>query len=294
MKLSEFIASMATKFNIDTTNPVFADILSSSVDVPDPVATMFVSNNSLMTLEAAKNNNTLKMHFRATVLDGLDRSLDTIMSELQLPEEITAEIKGHASTFDRVPALVKKVKEFEALKATATGKDKTDLTAKINELNQKIADTVNSGNAALVERQKLHEAEMADFMLNSKIASRKLDTSRFSPELMQTIARQTVDAELAKKGVKIVNQNRNLVLKQAQDEGLDYYENSQPVLLDSLIDQVLANNKLLAVTDQNPAPGGNILGFQPTPPVPGNSQVVRSNMSSKLDAALNDYTSGTR
>lgn len=293
MKLSDFIAAMALKFNIDTSNPAFADILSSAVDVPDSVATMFVSNNSLMTAEAAKNNSALKMHFRAAALGPLDRSVEDVMAELELPEEIRAEIKGNNNTYEKIPALMRKIKEYEAQKSTASGKDKTDLTTKINELNQKVAEAVNTSNSALAERDKVHAEEIKDLILNSKIASRKLDTSRFDMDLMLSLARQKVDSELVKKGAKIVNQNRTLVLKQVQDDGLDYYENSQPMDIDTLIDQVLANNKLLAVTGQPPAPGANPLGFPPLPPVPGQPRIVHTGMQSKLDIAMNDYKQGT-
>jgi hypothetical protein len=289
MKLGEFIAGLSVKFNIDTTQPAFADILSSAVDVPDTVATLF-NNTQLLTLDAAKNNNTLKMHFRHDVLGPIDRSLEAMMTEFQLPDEITAEIKGNNNTYERIPTLMRKLREFEAAKATAATKDKPELTAKINELNQKIAEITAAGNTAVAEKEKQHTEEMKDLILNSKIANRKLDTSRFPPELMLSIARQAFDNEVLKKGAKVLNENRNLVLKQAQDEGLDYYENSQLVTIDAMIDQVLATNKLIAVTDPNPATDNTQGQRRPLPPVPGAN---RSTMTSKLDIAMNDYQKGT-
>jgi len=290
MKLGIFLASVATKFGIDTTSPEFAEVLASGTEIPDNIANLYVNNNGLMTLEAAKNNPLLKNHFTATVLNPIDSNLDALMTEFELPDEIKAELKGNPNTYQRVPAVVRKIQELIIQRAGASGKAKDDLTNQINALQQKLATSETAMQTTLAQKEEAHMNEMKDLLLDAIISGKKLNTSAFPAETIKMIARKFVDDALVNKGVKIKNVNRTLQLKQAAEEALDYYENNAPVSVDSFVEQVLANNKLLAVTDQSTATG--TMGFPPQLPNTRTSpSVPLAGMSTKLDRAMADYNS---
>lgn len=295
MTIGAFIGAILPKLGINTADADLAEALALGLDFPDNLANPIVTKINaapLLTLEAARNNPDLKNKFKAEALNGMDSALATLMSELQLGEDVVSEINGTGNTYQKVPALVKKIKELEVAKAAAASKDKPELTQQINALNQKLAEIQTSSATALAQKEQQHLDEMTELLLDGKIRSKNLNTSVFPADTVVALARLKLTEELQNKGVKIKNVNRTLQLKQAAEEGLDYYENNTPVTIDSMIEQVLANNKLLAVS--GPTPPVNTTGLPPIfqPSAPG-SNTPRTGMASKLDTALAAFQTGS-
>lgn len=296
MTIGAFIGAILPKLGIDTTSADLAEVLALGLDIPDAMAVPLVSRITavpLLTMEAARNNQELKNRFKAEALNGVDSTLSSLMTEFQLSEDIVNEINGTGNTFQKIPALVKKIQALENAKSTAASKDKPELTNQINALNQKLAELQASNATTLAQKEQQHLDEMTELLLENTIRSKNLNTSVFPIDTVATLARLKVNEELAKRGVKIKNVNRTLQLKQAAEEALDYFENNVPVTVDALVEQVLANNKLIAVsTTGQPAAPVNTTGQPPiTTPQPVNNP--RMGMASKLDAALVDFNTGT-
>ncbi len=215
------------------------------------------------------------------------------MNELGLPDEVRTEILGQQSTFDRISLYGRKIKELSAQKETATGQERTQLATQINTLQGKITELTQQAQTQTAALKQAHATEMADLILSGKISSRKLDTTAYPLEVMSGIARNFIDQALTERGIKISNQERKLLLKQSANPDLDYFHNGQAYTIDQLIDEVLAKNKLITVTDPAPLnPGSNGNSQRYTPPVQqnGNNNTVQplNGMLGKLDKIAAD------
>lgn len=294
MTIGAFLGAILPKLGIDTSAANLADVLALGLDIPDNMAVPLVTQITavpLLTMEAAQNNQQLKNRFKAEALNAIDGTLATLMSEYQLPDDVVSEINGTGNTYQKIPALVKKIQALEVAKSAAASKDKPELTNQINALNQRLADIQASTATTIAEKDQQHLSEMTDMLLLNTIRSKNLNTSVFPLETVVSFAKQLVETEVQKKGVKIKNVNRTLHLKQAAEEALDYYDsNNVLVTVDALVDQVLANNKLIAVTSPAQVPAPGIIGQQqPIIPTQQIQNIPRTGMSSKLDAALADF-----
>ena len=87
MKLVDFLNTIAAKcgkqkeFEGIVNNPVL-----SSVEIPDDVANGI--NSDLFTLESAKNNSSLKTHFSAGALNGVDAEILAAVEALGFGDSI--------------------------------------------------------------------------------------------------------------------------------------------------------------------------------------------------------------
>lgn len=292
VKIGTLLSSIAQKFGAPTDTPDFIDLLSANLEVPDSIAAAF--NADLLTFESARNNPKLKAHYYATSLNEVDRRLQSGMNELSFPDTMRANVLAASSTFDRIDLYNREIQELIRQREGAKGTEKNLLTDQINTLQAKSAQDQQLYARQNQQLQEQHSAEMLDVLLSGKIAARKLDTTKFSDEVMRGIARNFVDQALTQKGVKPVYANKALALKQAAAPELDYYENNKPYSVDAFIDEVLAANKLLVVSDpvppnpQNPGSNGNQQQQNPRyqPQSPGPQQQAQqplSGMLSKLD-----------
>ena len=86
-----------------------------NIEINDDLANQI--NGNLLTMDSAKNNSELNKHFKATILNGLDAETKSLMSQLELSDDVVSEIMNEQSSFKRVPLLVNKVVELEKAKS---------------------------------------------------------------------------------------------------------------------------------------------------------------------------------
>lgn len=286
VKIGTLLTSIAQRIGLATDTPEFIELLAANLEVPDTLAQAFTAPE-LMTLEAARNNPKLKSHFYATSLNEIDRRITGSMDELEFPDEMKTDILAVTSTFDRINLFGKKIKELEARRNGASGQEKTALTAQINELQRKLGELTQASQLQYQSLQQAHSAEISDLILTNMISGRKLDTTKFPSNVMQNIARNFLDQEMQRRGIKLANTNKVLSLKQAQSPDLDYYHNNQPYTIDQLIDEVLANNNLLQIIDPPPVnPAGNNGNQQQQRQNPGGSNGSGQQQQQPLNGML--------
>lgn len=244
-KIGTLLTAIAKKIGIPTDTPEFIDLLGANLDVPQTLADAF--NVDILTFDAAMNNPRLKSHFYATSLNEVDRRLLDSMNDLQFSDAAKTEITALKSTFERIDLFNKKIKELTTAKSEATGQEKNTLTAQINALQAQIAQMKSEAAQQVQAIQETHSQEMYDLYLNGKIAARKLDTSVYPEQVMQDIARTYINSALQEKKIKPVYANKAVSLRQAQTPDLEVYVDNKIYTLDSLIDEVLAANKLISV-----------------------------------------------
>lgn len=288
-RLKKLFENLAKKANVDTTTPEFADFLTklNDIELPEEVAVKMESN--LYDIESAKNNYTLKQHFTALALNGVDSKVQEAMDELLEDDSIKAELLGIKSTPQRVSALARKIKELESAKAKADGKGDDGKAKKAQEEIDRLVNEFKAKEQKFQADLQAKENEKNEAISNFKeelFFSGLKFANDFDLETNQIVARQKINKALMEKGAKkIFNyQTGKFEIKRADDESLDYLdERNNKTSFEDFAKGVLTQHKLLAVTDigaSKPTP------LQPTPTL-GSGQID----TSKFDMAVEEAQS---
>lgn len=281
VKIGTLLNDLAKKVGVDTTLPQYADLLSANFEIPDELYKAV--DTKLFTDDAVKNSLQFKNYFFKQALDGVDKNLVRLMEEHQFDEEAMKEINSIASSYERIPTLVKKIKDLESKKTDANKGDRAILQEQINSLNKEKA-TLQAEMDKKVQQIKLEsDNEITNFMLMSSINSANLLTDQFDRDVMAEMAHKYITKELTNQGAKVIKKDGALKLVQASDEALDFYADNKAVSFDEFRDSVLSKNKLIAVTKPAPPTGPTY-----TPPPPGAPRPVNSSFAAALAAAQAD------
>lgn len=263
-KIGTLLSSLAVKAGIPADHKALIDILSkaelANAEISEEIGGALESG--LISMDAAKNNPTLKAHYFAQALNGVDAETTRIMDEYGFDEDAKAELLAEKSSMKRVNALAQKIKALEERKAAATKKDQPDLQEKINALQKEKADAVKAMEQKIAELQATHENDITSMAKRNILAAKNYAASHLPADVNITTADILINRELETAGAKIVRKNGVLALVNATDPNMDYYDksNNRPTV-EQFIDGVLAQNKLLAVSNAQAA--GNGQGAMP-------------------------------
>lgn len=296
-KIGAFLSKLAARTGVDITTPEFVEFAKSTVEIPDSVVAQFDAAR-FYTPDGAKNDPELKRMFFGQALNGFDTRMAGLMDELQVPEEIRAAVNAEPKSIEKAAAFVKAIKALESQKVGATAGERASLQERINALQAEKANEVQKVKDEFAIKETGYKSRFLKMEVDGKIKNKKLDTSQHDLGTMTELANLKLSKALTEKGAKIVEINDTFVLKRADDETLDYYENNQAVTLDSFIDQVLAANKLLAVNEPTTAPvnypnGPRHLPPPPAPPNGGQPQ-PSAGFFSRLEQAKADLAANSQ
>jgi hypothetical protein len=261
-------------------DPELVDVLSraelSQVNVPDGISNALISE--LLSLDGAKNNAAVKSHFRAEALNAVDTELSALVKDFGFDDEV---FKTEKDTYAKIRALNPKIKELLEKKGDDGGSAlKAELQKQVVDLNAKIAKLIDDHKLETGKMREEHDQRLLDWQVQQMLRSFSYANKDVPAEVNLELARTLLNRSLADNGIKIVNKDGSLKLIQTKDETLEYYDKDhKPVAAVDFVSKMLADSKLLAVTD--PVKKGNI---QVPPVVPtGNSSVVDM---AKFDAAI--------
>lgn len=270
IKLKDFLSALAKKAGFDieseAAKPFFAAL--PDVEVPDDVNKGI--DNSLISLQDAKNNfPDIKNHYYKSALDGVDNELKTLMEDFKLEDPIRQEILGEKSSYKRVPLLARKLVELERQKlSSTTGKDKLEIQKQIDELHTQLA----AAKTALENEKKSFETQRLQDRIQIKknvlFSGLKTIHDELDPDIRYGILDTLVNSGLQGANAKLVlDDNGNLQL--LRNDGTNFYgENNQQLKASQFIEQILAKNKQIKVTPTN---GQSNTGGTNNPAQPTNS-----------------------
>jgi uncharacterized protein YfkK (UPF0435 family) len=255
MKFGTFLSALAKKVGIDTTQKEFMDLLAHDIEIPDGVVEPI--NKGLMTLEAAKTNPDIRKMLRSEALDGVDRKVKELLTEMGI--EDAAEIEGEKNSYEKIALLARTVKTLEGKKAGAsTNKDKEEIGKQITELNAKL----KAANDSLITKEQefktTRDGDLTNFELQKILLRKEYSLPKeMDAELVISTAQAAINKDLSGKGFRIVRDEAGQ-LKIVNKDGLQAHsDNHEPLQVPDFIDGALARNKLLKVTDQGGASGAN-------------------------------------
>ena len=254
MKLGDFLKNLATKIGLQN-DQALVDLLAKSemadLDVNDAIANPIVKD--LMSLDGAKNNSLVKTHFTSQALNGVDTELMTAVTELELGDDVISQFKDEKNTYNKLRILKDKVKEIKSKKVETNDQTKkAEYERQILELNQKIAKAIDYSKKSLTDLTAKHEKEIVNFMRQHSLQNKPYAQKDLRPEINIKIAESLLDDELTKSGAILVRDGNLLKLKQASNPELDLYIDHKPVSYDDFVTKILADNKLLQVTQAPP------------------------------------------
>lgn len=251
MKLGDFLNSLALKAGVAPDFKALVDFLSRSdianIDLSPELASAIDAN--LLTIDAAKQNPLVKNHFYASALNGIDAEIINSLPEFGFGDDVIAEFKGEKNTNSKLRNLVAKLKEAKANHKDADPADKKKYAEEINGLNQKIAQLTEGHTSEINNLKKQHMQEITDLQINTILTGKNYANKELPAEVNATVARTLLNNALQTRGAKLVNSNGKITLKRLDDESLDFMDNHKPISLESFIDGVLADNKLLTVSN---------------------------------------------
>lgn len=287
MKTGEFLNKLAVKSGIAATDKHLMGLLSKSEfaneEIPDDLAKAI--DEALMTEDAAKANPNVIKKIKGETLNGADALVDRILKDFGYDDADIADIKSEKNTFSRIEKTANAIKLLEAKKAGAnTNTDKAALQRQIEELNNKIRESVTTSEKTLADLKASHINELTNAELKALLAPKKFALPEdMDQRLKNDIALSAVNAELKTKGLQIVNTNGALDIKRT--DGTDAYDSTnRKIDVTNFVDGVLAQNKLLAVNSAEPATPAS-----PTTTIPGpNTQNVNQNAVNKIRQQMID------
>jgi hypothetical protein len=268
MLFGDFLNNIAGKAGIKTDDADLTKLLSikevATLEVPESIANKIES--TLMSTDAAISNRTVRDAITAQLYNGFELELKTSLDEHGLDDAVKAEILKERK-FRKIPLALKKIKELEMAKASGKG-DKAEMQKEIDSLQASIKTIKEDYEKKLSTKEVEKENFMIDHSINSLLSQYSYALPKeMDAELKVQTARIALNKELQNRKGKITLENGASKLVNAET-GSDYYdEKNNKLSLKDFTDSVMAQYKLLAVSN----------GQAPNP----QSQVVSSNGASQ-------------
>lgn len=271
MTVAEFIKSLVTKSGVQVDDQLSALLNNdnlANVDIPEALATSI--DNKLISLQDAKNNHPeIKNWYQKQALDTVDTSLVSMMEDFGMEDPIKNEILQERSTYKRIPMLVKKVRDLEAKKHSATStSDKTALQKQIDDLQAQLRTRTAEQQALKAEFDNKVKDYQKQYKLDQLLGQYQTiydnPQSPLDPEVKTLTLKNLVTKALQENNATFdFDQNGQFVL--VKNDGTNYYgDNNQLVSPQQFAESVLSRNKLLIVTQSpnqgagaNQKPGGS-------------------------------------
>lgn len=286
MTLGQWITELAERAGIEATDPRLKDIQSIQVGLNDEIIDTI--NSTYMTVDAAKNNQTIASHFKAQFYNGIDALVNEHAASID-DEEFQNAVKSQTGTRKKVNALISKYKELseKALKAAeGAGKGDETLKAQIAQLNSEISKYKEEfiPKSILDEQVKVFESERVEGIEKQIILNRNW-SDNYVPSVRYDIAKIAINKKLNEIGAIAVRNGNEIKLVQKENPDMDFYLNNKVFKFDELVDKVMSENKFIAVSQPSQS-AVRPNTYTPSSPVNGNS--LQSATSLALARALQD------
>ena len=271
--VAELINSLCKKANV---NPeefqkvVEANEALKTIQVPDQTKNLL--ENSLLTVDQAKQNADVKKHFKGTLLSTIDDKINEAIDEAELTDELKTEILGETSSYERIKKLGKAIKQLEAQKITAVSGDKKALADQISSLNNAIVNERKKFEAQLASKDSEYQSALKDMTIQQHLANYTYTDAFPKPVALET-ALSLLRKQMIADGAEAVLHNGQIKLVSAKDKDLPFSINNEEVGFDSYTAKLVADNKLLKTNPGNGTPSPQQHNtYQPNPADPNAAQ----------------------
>ena len=253
MNLGDYLNTIAAKCGIAADDADLKLMLSnptlSQINIPDGLSNKI--DSSLLTVEAAKNNPIVLSAIKAQLYNGVDSEIEKALNDVGVEDVLKQELLAEKNTNKRISLALKKIHSLQEQKANAKGGDKAELQKEIDNLNNQIKDIKKSNDDTISLLKENHETSLLNYDLNQKLLGYNYAFPKEMPkEIALDTVRNLLNRNLQDKDGKFVRENGELKLLRKSTNG-DYYDNNNKLTTKDFIESVLAQNKLLAVSNSN-------------------------------------------
>ena len=258
MNAGELINALAerTGYMSDELKTLLAAPALTQITLPDDFKK--VVNTNLMTIAEAKINGELKKHFAGVHLGSVDATINDLLDEYGMPDDVKSTVKADMSTFERIKLFTKSLASLKEEAAKAVGGDKAKLVDEINKLNSAINTLKDQAKAEVGKVNSDWQGKVSDMIVNGKFKGYDYAMDTIPSEVQASSARTLFESKLAEKGGRMKYQDGKMVLVSATDEALPFTIDNKPVVFEDFADQVVSEYKLIKVKGQpNPNPNPN-------------------------------------
>lgn len=257
--LGDFINNLAKQAGIPADDKQLIDVLSSdavrTTSIPDDLAGNI--NKAFYTLDAARNNDTLKDHYYALFAKGGEAHLRRLSDEMGWDSATVEAIMAEKNLMGKY------AKAVETVKATAskTAKPAKEVEEQISKLHADLKAAQEAAKNAVEQERTAWVNRLQSQAINGTLAS-----FDYGLDLPKEIAIDTANAllnrKLAEAKYKVGYDPETNSISLLTEAGMLAYENNTPVDFKGFASRVLADNKLLKVA----APAGGPPQHKPAAP----------------------------
>lgn len=252
--IGDFINTLAIQAGIPADNEDLKNVLSaiggSTVTVPDTLTKEI--NRGLLTIDAARNNDTLKDHFYALFANGGEAHLKRVAEELGWDAQTTEQVMAEKTLMAKYSKLVEKVRAAH----DAGKKPAKEVEEQIAKLNADLLAAREAAKTAVEQERTAWVSRLQNQAIEGTLASFEYGID-LPKEIAIETAKALVNRKLAEAKYKVGYDPDNNAISLQTEAGLAAYENNAPVVFKDFASRILADNKLLKVA-------------APAPPAPGN------------------------
>lgn len=260
MKLKQFQITQAQKAGIDINlpeNKAYFDALPD-VDVPETVVTGI--DNSLISIQDAKNNHPdIKAHYFVQALNSVDSTLEDVMKGGDFADSDRAAVKNERSTYKRLELVLNKINQAADNKIKNANPGSKAHQQEIDALQTQLRDKTAAMEAAAAQ----HAADLLSYRIQTQkgilFAKGAMPTiyDALPEDIRQSSLNHAADIELAKKGLKLgFDENGQAILQKA--DGSNYYgADNRIVSPQKFFESAFSESKIIV-----PNPGANGTGGQ--------------------------------
>jgi uncharacterized coiled-coil protein SlyX len=278
--LAEILEQLLPKIGIQQGTDEFNLIVQNkgvAFEVPDKVKDALPT---LLTIDEAKHNPTLKAHYYGNALDPFNKKVETWLKDNGVSDDDAKAISENKNTFDKIE------KAIAAIAATKpqTKSNDAELKQKINELNQMLSQQQRERDEAVNSVRNEYEQRFTEQEIDAIIGSKPLP-GQFDSEIERRIAREFLNKKLAEKNATVKRIDGKLKLVAKDDEKMFIFDAGKELDLDTLTNMALADNKFLKVN-------GNATQPQPKPTQGGQTPKLNNAANAALadlDKALEGF-----
>jgi hypothetical protein len=247
--LAEILEQLLPKIGIQQGTEEFNAIVQNkgvAFEVPDKVKEALPT---LLTIDEAKHNPTLKAHYYGNALDPFNKKVESWLKDNGVSDDEARAISENKNTFEKIE---KAIAAIAATKPQTKAND-AELKQKINELNLMLSQQQRERDEAVNSVRNEYEQRFTEQEIDAIISSKPLP-GQFDTDVERKIAREFLNKKLAERNAAIKRIDGKLKLVAKDDEKMFIFDNGKELDLDTLTNMALADNKFIKVNGNGSAP----------------------------------------
>jgi hypothetical protein len=247
--LAEILEQLLPKIGIQQGTEEFNAIVQNkgvAFEVPDKVKEALPT---LLTIDEAKHNATLKAHYYGNALDPFNKKVESWLKDNGVSDDEAKAISENKNTFEKIE---KAIAAIAATKPQTKAND-AELKQKINDLNLMLSQQQRERDEAVNSVRNEYEQRFTEQEIDAIIGSKPLP-GQFDTDVERKIAREFLNKKLAERNAAIKRIDGKLKLVAKDDEKMFIFDNGKELDLDTLTNMALADNKFIKVNGNGSAP----------------------------------------